>query len=442
MDLTNELIARKRDGLNLSSAEIGRFVSGVTDGSVSDAQIAALVMAIWFQGMDVNEQRDLTFAMRSSGEILSWEGLDGPILDKHSTGGVGDLVSLVTGPLIAACGAFVPMISGRGLGHTGGTLDKLESIPGFSTALDVTRFKELVRRNGVAIIGQTSSLAPADRRIYAVRDVTATVASVPLIVASILSKKLAEGLDGLVMDIKFGSGAFMREIEEAQALACEISRVAVEAGLHCNALITDMGQPLAWTAGNALEVREAIAFLSGERHHPRLKEVALGIAAEMLCLGGLADSNQSAMERLDSALQSGAAAESFARMVTDQGGPADLLESPHRHLGSANVVKPVHLSESGFIGEMDMYKVGMAVVHLGGGRQRVEDHVDPVVGLSELAGLGQAIDPSVPLAVLHASSEYDWSQAALMLQSAVRVDDRPVAMEAAVRGKAVEGVLI
>ena len=255
MYLTQELIAKKRDGAALASEEIAALVQGVISETVSDAQIAAFAMAVWFNGMDLDEQRALTLAMRDSGEVLSWEKLGGPVLDKHSTGGVGDLVSLVLGPVVAACGGFVPMISGRGLGHTGGTLDKLESIPGFSTTIGIEQFQQLVQNHGIAIIGQSAKLAPADRRFYAVRDVTATVNSVPLIVSSILSKKLAEGLDALVMDIKLGSGAFMREVGEARKLAQEICRVAMDSGLPCNALITDMHAPLAWSAGYSLEIR-------------------------------------------------------------------------------------------------------------------------------------------------------------------------------------------
>ena len=258
MYFTQELISKKRDGLTLGTDEIAAFIEGVTAKTVSDAQIAAFAMAVWFRGMDLPELKSLTLAMRDSGEVLRWHDLGGPVLDKHSTGGVGDLVSLVLGPVVAACGGYVPMISGRGLGHTGGTLDKLESIPGFSTACAIDQFQQRVQANGIAIIGQSEKLAPADQRLYSVRDITATVSSIPLIVASILSKKLAEGLDALVMDIKLGSGAFMREPEEARRLAVEVCKVATDSHLPCTALITDMNTPLAYTAGNALEVSEAI----------------------------------------------------------------------------------------------------------------------------------------------------------------------------------------
>jgi len=286
MHLAEELILKKRDGLPLSRREIVSFVEGISSHRVSDAQIAAFTMAVWFRGMSLEEEMALTMAMRDSGEVLAWSGLDGPVLDKHSTGGVGDLVSLLLGPIVASCGAYVPMISGRGLGHTGGTLDKLESIPGFNTRPGIERFQQLVRDHHIAIIGQTDELAPADRRIYAVRDVTATVASRPLIISSILSKKLAEGLDALVMDIKVGSGAFTPAPEEALQLARDISRLAHTAGLPCAALVTDMDQPLAWSAGNALEVDEAVRFLRGDARHERLAEVVSHCPANCLNLGG------------------------------------------------------------------------------------------------------------------------------------------------------------
>jgi thymidine phosphorylase len=376
--------------------------------------------------MSLAEQRALTLAMRDSGRILNWPGLNGPLLDKHSTGGVGDMVSLVLGPLVAACGAYVPMISGRGLGHTGGTLDKLESIPGFTTSLDIGRFKQLVARNHIAIVGQSDELVPADRRIYAVRDVTATVASVPLIVASILSKKLAEGLNGLVMDIKLGSGAFMREPDEARRLAHELCRVAGEAWLPCTALITDMNQPLASSAGNSLEIRESVDFLSAGTANDRLYEVVMALGAEMLVLGGLAENQQAAAERLQTALASGDAAEVFARMVASQGGPADLLQRPDEYLPHAPVVRPVFPDSRGFVDDMDIRAIGFTVVHLGGGRRRAEDDIDPSVGLSGICELGQAVDEGTALAVIHAPNEQEWEHAAIMLQSAIGIDDYAV----------------
>ncbi len=422
MYLTQELIAKKRDGLDLGADEIAAFIQGVTAQTISDAQIAAFAMAVWFRGMDLGELKSLTLAMRDSGEVLRWNKLGGPVLDKHSTGGVGDLVSLVLGPVVAACGGFVPMISGSGLGHTGGTLDKLESIPGFSTSIAIDQFQQLVQANGIAIIGQSKQLAPADRRFYAVRDITATVNSVPLIAASILSKKLAEGLEGLVMDIKLGSGAFMREIGEARKLAKEICRVATDSGLPCNALITDMNAPLAFSVGNALEVREAIEFLCGRSRHERLHGVVEALASEMLVMGGVAISTAEGKDKVCSVLDSGEAAERFARMVASQGGPLDLLDRPGKHLPAAAISRPVFPDSPGVVTSMDTRSIGYVVVYLGGGRQSVEDNIDPAVGLADLCTIGQQLDAQTPLATIHASCESDWQQAAARLKSVIQMD--------------------
>ena len=421
MNLAEELILKKRDGLALSAEEIISFVGGISNHLVSDAQIAAFTMATWFRGMCLEERMALTLAMRDSGEVLAWTGLDGPVLDKHSTGGVGDLVSLILGPVVASCGAYIPMISGRGLGHSGGTLDKLESIPGFHTLPGIEKFQQLVSDHHIAIIGQTDDLAPADRRIYAVRDVTATVASPPLIIASILSKKLAEGLDGLVMDIKFGSGAFTPEPDEALKLAREISGLACAAGLPCNALVTDMDQPLAWSAGNALEVLEAVRFLRGDARHERLHSVVLSLSSELLQLGGLAGNPDEACEMVRSSLDSGRAAEQFAIMVAAQGGPSSLLQDPEAFLPSAPVIRPVFANTRGYICSIDTKAVGSAVIYLGGGRQRVEDMIDPAVGIAQIANVGQSVDSGIPLAYIHAASESTWERAAALLKSSFQI---------------------
>ena len=418
-----ELIHKKREGSELTDQEIKALVKGISDHSVSDAQLAAFAMAVWFRGMGLAEQRSLTLAMRDSGTLLSWSGLNGPVLDKHSTGGVGDLVSLVLAPLVAACGGFVPMISGRGLGHTGGTLDKLESIPGFETNLAKDRFQQLVRQTGLSIIGQTDDLAPADRRLYSVRDVTATVSSVPLIVSSILSKKLAEGLDALVMDIKVGGGAFMQEIEHAQLLALDICRVAVESGVACNAIITDMSAPLAWSAGNALEVKEAIAFLNGSGAHERLQTVVMEIAAELLVLGGLESSVDLAREKLQAALDSGAAAEKFATMVAAQGGPRNLMEKPNEHLPVAPIVRPLMAGEAGYVRAVDIKTIGIAVVRLGGGRLGTGDKIDHSVGLESLVQPGMRVDSHTALATIHARTESQWKRAAAAISRAIKIDE-------------------
>jgi thymidine phosphorylase len=434
-----EIIRRKRDGQALSEEHIAAFVSGIADGDVTDAQIAAFTMATWFKGMEEVETVHLTLAMRDSGTVLDWPDIDGPVLDKHSTGGVGDLVSLVLGPVVAACGGYVPMISGRGLGHTGGTLDKLESIPGFRTRLDIDRFRGLVRELGVAIVGQSSALAPADRRIYAVRDVTATVSSPPLMISSILSKKLAEGLDALVLDIKFGSGAFSPNVESASRLARQMASVASNAGVSCNALLTDMNEPLAASAGNALEIAETVAFLSGKLRQPRLYEVVTGLSAELLWLGELADSRASALRRVGQCLDGGQAAERFAAMVAAQGGPADLLEKPEKHLAVASVVRPVEAEYDGFIASVDTKAVGDTVVALGGGRRRVEDRIDPAVGLSRLKSVGEPVVRGEPLARVHAASEDAWQTAAAALRRAYRVTNEAPAEKPVVHST-VEGV--
>ncbi|MBT8049513.1 MAG: thymidine phosphorylase [Xanthomonadales bacterium] len=421
MQLAQELILKKRDGLPLSKEEIESFVHGVVSHDVSDAQIAAFAMATWFRGMGLDEQMALTLAMRDSGSVLEWSSLDGPVLDKHSTGGVGDMVSLLLGPIVASCGAYVPMISGRGLGHTGGTLDKLESIPGFNTQAGIQKFQQLVRQHRIAIVGQTDELARADRRIYAVRDVTATVASTPLIISSILSKKLAEGLDALVLDIKSGSGAFTPAMDDAVRLAREISAVARQSGLPCHALVTDMSQPLAWSAGNALEVLETVRFLRGDPRHPRLEAVVIALSAELLQLGELADDSDTATAMAFSALRSGRAAEQFAAMVTAQGGPSMLLEKPELYLPVAGYSQPVFCRHSGYIQEMDMKAVGSAVVLLGGGRRRAEDSIDHSVGISDISGVGQRVDQDTPLAIVHAQNKNDWERAAERLIAAVVV---------------------
>lgn len=425
MHPVKELLHKKRDGAALESSEIAALVAGICDDTVTDAQIAAFAMATWFRGMTVDEQMALTLAMRDSGRVLQWHGLDGPVLDKHSTGGVGDLVSLILGPVMASCGAYVPMISGRSLGHTGGTLDKLESIPGFDTSPGIERFQRLVREHGLAIVGQSADLAPADRRMYAVRDVTATVSSPPLIVSSILSKKLAEGLDGLVMDIKFGSGAVMTDLEAARRLGAEICRVSQSAGLPCRALVTDMDQPLAWAAGNALEVLEVIRFLRGEARNERVLEVVLALCAELLQLGRLAAHVEQGRTLARAALDSGRAAEAFARMVSGQGGPADLLERPEAYLPQAAVCRPLLAEGMGFITAIDTRAVGMIVVELGGGRQRTDDRIDPAVGLSGLSGPQQPVVADTPLAVIHAASADDWKRAAAALREAVRLGPEP-----------------
>lgn len=423
--LPQEIIRAKRDGSRLSDTEIEQFVAGLTDGSVGDGQAAALAMAIFFNGMDIAERVALTRAMSQSGASMHWDRaqLHGPVVDKHSTGGVGDKVSLMLAPLVAACGAHVPMISGRGLGHTGGTLDKLESIPGYQARPDNDLFHKVVAEVGCAIIGQTSNLAPADGRLYAIRDVTATVESIPLITASILSKKLAGGLDALVMDVTFGNGAFMTDLTRAEELAHSIVSVARSAGLVTSALLTDMNQVLGRTAGNALEVREAIDWLTGASDEPRLTEVVLALGAEMLVIGGLYSDIDAAMTRLTAARSTGAAAERFQDMVTALDGPPDLVQRPEAHLRAAPFSLRVEPTGDGHVRAVNTRAVGLAVVALGGGRTRVEDAVDHAVGLSDVAGVGEFVDRERPIAVIHARNESEARIVADALRAAFTIGD-------------------
>lgn len=422
MKLPQEILRIKRDGMTLSDADIAEFIAGVTQGSISDSQIAAFTMEVFLKGMSLEENVALTRAMRDSGQVLAWD-LPGPVVDKHSTGGVGDVVSLMLGPLVAACGGYVPMISGRGLGHTGGTLDKFESIPGYNTAPDLPTLRRVVREVGVAIIGQTADLAPADKRIYAVRDVTATVESIPLITASILSKKLSAGLDALVMDVKSGSGAFMPTHALSLELAQRIVHVGNGAGMKTRALITDMSQPLAPAAGNALEVRVALDYLSGRARPQRLHRVTLALAAEMLRVTGLAADAADAEMKLLRALETGAAAERFARMVVALGGPADLFERPDAHLASAPLQRPVYAESAGVVAAMDTRGLGLAVCALGGGRSHPDDVLDMSVGLTGFVELGQRVASDTPLCVIHAASEEDWQEAARRVRAAITVAD-------------------
>jgi thymidine phosphorylase len=430
--LPQEIIRRKRDGAELASDEIARMIAGLTSGAVTDSQAAAFAMAVYFQDMSTSERVALTEAMRDSGAVLDWSDLPGPALDKHSTGGVGDTVSLMLGPAVAACGGFVPMISGRGLGHTGGTLDKLDSIPGYTTQPDNALFRQVVREAGCAIIGQTADLAPADKRLYAIRDVTATVESVPLITASILSKKLSAGLQGLSLDVKTGSGAFMPTLDRSRELARSLVAVANGAGLATTALITDMDEPLADAAGNALEVRYAIDYLTGTRRQPRMHEITLALGAEMLVLGNLATSLLDGRQRMERAIASGAAAEAFQRMVRALGGPADLVAKPDAHLRAAPLARALEAPRSGFIEAIDTRAVGIAVVELGGGRSRAEDAIDHAVGFTDLAGKGDEVGPGRPLAIILARDAASLSRAAQGLARAYRIAEQPVARSAAV----------
>ena len=426
MTYVPDLIRVKRDGGELSDEQVRELVGGIADGSVSDAQVGALAMAIVLNGMTPAERIALTGAMRDSGDVLDWSdaGLPGPALDKHSTGGVGDKVSLLLAPIVAACGGAVPMISGRGLGHTGGTLDKLEAIPGYDTTPEPDAFRRAVAGAGAAIVGQTARLAPADRRLYAIRDATGTVESIPLIVASILSKKLAAGLDALVMDVKVGSGAFLPDRKRAEELARAIVEVANGNGLSTSAVLTDMDRVLGRTAGNAVEVRESIDHLTGAAKDERLREVTLALSAELLVLGGVEPDPEAARAAAERALDSGAAAERFAAMVRELGGPADLVEAPGRHLAEAPVTLAADPDEPGTVAAVDVRAVGLAVVALGGGRTREDDPVDHSVGLTEVAAPGEEVAPGGrPLAQVHAKDEDAARRAVDALREAYSLGD-------------------
>jgi thymidine phosphorylase len=439
--LPQEIIRKKRDGHELSAEEIASIVRGICDGSLSEGQVAAFAMAVFFRGMTTDECVALTVAMTRSGRTLEWQSLalPGPVIDKHSSGGVGDKVSLMLAPIAAACGLFVPMISGRGLGHTGGTLDKLAAISGYETQPDIETFRKVVREVGCAIIGQTDDLAPADRRLYATRDVTGTVESIPLIVSSILSKKVAAGLTGLAMDVKCGSGAFCDTEPMARELAEGLVTVANKAGLPTVALISDMDRVLGRNVGNALEVLEAVEYLKGEGvRDPRLHEVTMSLAGEMLALGRLAPSPAAGRARAEAALADGRAAEVFGRMVSALGGPDDFLEHGGRYLSHAAVVKPCNAQRSGHVVGMNAREVGIAVVALGGGRTHADDAIDRSVGLADVIDVGAPIRAGSPLCMVHAASDAAAERAIAILRTAIRIGDeapkqRPAIMERVAR---------
>ncbi len=436
--LPQEIIRNKREGRVLSDEEITMFVRGLTDDSVTEGQVGAFAMAVYFQGMNTEECVALTRAMTNSGTTLQWD-LPGPVLDKHSTGGVGDTVSLMLAPIVAACGGYVPMISGRGLGHTGGTYDKVEAIPGYVATPTMAAFRAAVTEVGCAVIGQTSDLAPADKRLYGVRDVTATVESIALITASILSKKLAAGLDGLVMDVKVGNGAFMAGRNDARKLAQSIVAVATGAGLPTTALLTDMDRPLADAAGNAVEVAYAIDYLTGVRREARMDEVVMSLCTEMLILGQLAPDNDAARAMLRRALDSGEAAERFQRMIAALGGPPDFVAAPWNHMERACVITDVVPADPGTVSHIDTRAVGLSVIGLGGGRSRPQDPVDHSVGLTNLATIGDEVGPDRPLAVVHARDRSAADRAAAALRSAYTVGGRASAANAPVLERITSG---
>ncbi|WP_445425729.1 thymidine phosphorylase [Alishewanella sp. HL-SH06] len=428
MAIPQEIIKTKRNGQVLTEAEIKQFVQGLTYDNFSDSQAAALAMAIYLNGMTVAETVSLTLAMRDSGTVLNWQGqLNGPVVDKHSTGGVGDKVTLMLAPMVAACGAYMPSIAGRGLGHTGGTVDKLEAIPGYSCTQSLNRIRQLLPELGCVIVGQSSELAPADRRLYGIRDVTATVESIPLITASILSKKLSEGLDVLVMDVKVGNGAIMATADDAAALANSIVNTATGAGVATRALITDMNQILGATAGNALEVMETLDYLTGKYREPRLHQLTLELGANMLVLGKVYADKAAAVAALEHSLSSGKAAEIFAKMVSAMGGPADLFEKPEQYLAAAPVSLVIESPQAGELHYANTVGLGMAVVRLGGGRSHPAQKIDPAVGFSQIVSAGNQVSIGQPLATVHAATTAAAEMAKAEFLAACRFDLTAVA---------------
>ncbi len=421
--IPQEIIRRKRDGLPLAPQEIAAFIEALSKDGISEGQAAAFAMAVFFRGMNRNEMVALTLAMRDSGDVLSWRDIGRPVADKHSTGGVGDNVSLMLAPIVAACGLAVPMISGRGLGHTGGTLDKLEAIPGYNVMPDEALFRRTVQSVGCAIIGQTGDLAPADKRLYAIRDVTATVDSIPLITASILSKKLAAGLETLVLDVKVGNGAFMQNVDDARTLARALVDVANGAGLPTTALITDMNQPLGDAAGNAVEIVNCLEFLAGRKAGTRLEKVVLSFAAEMLVQARKATTLEEGEALASAALSSGSAMEIFARMISALGGPSDFVGNPIRYLPSAPVTLPVPAGRRGWLASCETRDLGMVVVELGGGRKKPSDIIDPAVGISAILPLGTEVEKGEPIAIVHAASREEAERAVKRIQGCYGIAD-------------------
>jgi len=418
-----DLILKKRNGSSLTTEEIRYFVTNYVAGNIPDYQMAALLMAIWFVGMDERETADLTFAMRDSGEIIDLSDIPGVIVDKHSTGGVADTTSLITTPIVAACGAKVAKISGRGLGHTGGTIDKLESIPGFSTDIEMSRFRQIVADCGISIIGQTQNLVPADKLLYALRDTTGTVDNISLISSSIMSKKLASGSEAIVLDVKTGNGAFMKNRDEAEALARAMVSIGKAAGKDVLALVTDMNQPLGNAVGNALEVREAIDILQGD-HQGNLLDVSTELAVRMILLAGVADDETTARSNVAAALQSGKALDRLAAMIEAHGGDPEVCRDTSR-LPAADKVISIRSGAAGYVTGMAANEIGMAAMLLGAGRARKSDTIDPAVGLWMKKRIGDYVDKGDELAVFHVSDTSRLEEAESRFLRAITLGQEP-----------------
>ncbi len=421
--LPQEIIRCKRDKKELTSEQIFEFIAGIGNKSVSDVQVAAFTMAVLLNGLNNRETVDLTLAMRDSGDKMEWHGFDKPIVDKHSSGGVGDKVSLMLAPILAACDVYVPMIAGRGLGHTGGTIDKLEAIPNYNTQADKDLFRQTVKNVGCAIIGQTASLAPADKKIYAIRDVCATVESIPLITSSILSKKLAAGLQYLVMDLKCGNGAFMNNFDDAKALAQSIVDVANGAGTKTRAVLTDMNQVLGTSVGNALEVEEAVQYLQYKNIDSRLDMVTRTLCQELLVKCKRCSDENEANNLIEKVIVSGAALEKFSAMVNALGGPVDFVENYAKYLPHSSYTKPIFADQSGYISAMDTRAIGLSIIEMKGGRTAPEQKLDLATGYSEFAQIGDYVDNQKPLAIVHYQSEEQYDKAKQILLAAIKITE-------------------
>ncbi len=431
--IAKEIIRKKRDGKELSRREISWLVSGITNGELSDSQVGALAMAIFFSKMTLEERISLTEAMRDSGKPLEWR-FNGPSVDKHSTGGIGDNVSLILAPTLAACGCYVPMISGRALGHTGGTLDKFDSIPGYNTKPDIGTFRKVVEDVGCAIVGQTSAIAPADKRLYSIRDTTGTVESIDLITSSILSKKLSVRLDALVLDVKCGNGAFMKTESDARHLANALVEVSNMLNCSTSAFLTDMSQPLCKSVGNSLEVSAAINFLVSDEIDKRLLDVVCATGGKLLVLAGIALNSAEGERKILQSIVNGSAAEVFARMVSHLGGPTDIIEAKHKYLRPAAIVKDIFLPEAGFVYEINSQQLGLALIELGGGRRKEEDRIDYSVGFDKLKSIGDRVDDATPVARVHAPNHYSVEVVKKIIHSSYKVcqekrPETPVVLE-------------
>ena len=420
-----DVIRKKRDGLNLSREEIDFFIGGVTSGRIADYQVSALLMAIYLNGMNEDEQQALTEAMLNSGNILDFTDIPKPKADKHSTGGVGDKTSIIIAPLVAACGVCVPMISGRGLGHTGGTLDKLESIPGYRVSLTATEFKRVLDEVGYAMAGQTAELAPADKKMYALRDATATVEAIPLIVASIISKKGAAGLDAMIIDVKVGNGAFMREESRARELAHALVSTGNSCGIKTRALLTDMNQPLGGAVGNSLEIEECVRLLRGEANEAArpVLDLSMELSAHMLLLANVDETIEAARKRLDEVLRSGKALECLRSNIEAQGGDPRVCDDPSSFLPLVSETVKVESPRSGFITKIDTTEIGHAIAAIGGGRVRIEDTVDPTVGFTSELKLGDQVGAGEAIGVVHSADAAAAQEAARRIRDAYHVGE-------------------